>query len=132
MRGAQPARTFRAAHQNGQGAEADGALPGIAALGRQRGCRQSRAVPADSGCGLDRRAARRQAVRKRALVRARERTDRQDAALGSTYAQTKAEGRSALPLFSGLPMMPAMSPRSEEHTSELQSLRHLVCRLLLE
>src|SRR5438045_8763684 len=23
-------------------------------------------------------------------------------------------------------------PRSEEHTSELQSLRHLVCRLLLE
>src|SRR5262245_55030288 len=26
----------------------------------------------------------------------------------------------------------AMSHRSEEHTSELQSLRHLVCRLLLE
>src|SRR5205814_8465814 len=25
-----------------------------------------------------------------------------------------------------------MFPRSEEHTSELQSLRHLVCRLLLE
>src|SRR5262245_34685314 len=25
-----------------------------------------------------------------------------------------------------------ISPRSEEHTSELQSLRHLVCRLLLE
>src|ERR1039458_6970212 len=25
-----------------------------------------------------------------------------------------------------------MKPRSEEHTSELQSLRHLVCRLLLE
>src|SRR5262245_64048549 len=35
--------------------------------------------------------------------------------------------RSALMLgFSGFP------PRSEEHTSELQSLRHLVCRLLLE
>src|SRR5262245_64800424 len=27
---------------------------------------------------------------------------------------------------------PDCSPRSEEHTSELQSLRHLVCRLLLE
>src|SRR5262245_63743105 len=27
---------------------------------------------------------------------------------------------------------PMTSPRSEEHTSELQSLRHLVCRLLLE
>src|SRR5437899_8952556 len=26
----------------------------------------------------------------------------------------------------------ALSRRSEEHTSELQSLRHLVCRLLLE
>src|SRR5262245_64583667 len=27
---------------------------------------------------------------------------------------------------------PALGSRSEEHTSELQSLRHLVCRLLLE
>src|ERR1035441_8059763 len=27
---------------------------------------------------------------------------------------------------------PGLLPRSEEHTSELQSLRHLVCRLLLE
>src|SRR5262245_64372068 len=27
---------------------------------------------------------------------------------------------------------PPRYPRSEEHTSELQSLRHLVCRLLLE
>src|ERR1035441_10936064 len=31
------------------------------------------------------------------------------------------------------PLVMAISPfRSEEHTSELQSLRHLVCRLLLE
>src|SRR5262245_63930714 len=28
--------------------------------------------------------------------------------------------------------MPTSATRSEEHTSELQSLRHLVCRLLLE
>src|SRR5471030_933789 len=28
--------------------------------------------------------------------------------------------------------MVSFRPRSEEHTSELQSLRHLVCRLLLE
>src|SRR5262245_62825333 len=28
--------------------------------------------------------------------------------------------------------LPARTWRSEEHTSELQSLRHLVCRLLLE
>src|SRR5258705_9059412 len=33
-----------------------------------------------------------------------------------------------------LPVVPLSRPRnrSEEHTSELQSLRHLVCRLLLE
>src|ERR1039458_10691577 len=30
------------------------------------------------------------------------------------------------------PGCPRPRPRSEEHTSELQSLRHLVCRLLLE
>src|SRR5258705_8640139 len=30
------------------------------------------------------------------------------------------------------PAGPAWPLRSEEHTSELQSLRHLVCRLLLE
>src|SRR5437899_3839850 len=29
-------------------------------------------------------------------------------------------------------LSPLKKPRSEEHTSELQSLRHLVCRLLLE
>src|SRR5262245_64673805 len=30
------------------------------------------------------------------------------------------------------PMLVGRGGRSEEHTSELQSLRHLVCRLLLE
>src|SRR5437899_12253694 len=30
------------------------------------------------------------------------------------------------------PKKTSSPPRSEEHTSELQSLRHLVCRLLLE
>src|ERR1039458_8943323 len=32
----------------------------------------------------------------------------------------------------GRPPFPGFETRSEEHTSELQSLRHLVCRLLLE
>src|SRR5690625_7126276 len=32
----------------------------------------------------------------------------------------------------GLPAMNQLEPRSEEHTSELQSRGHLVCRLLLE
>src|SRR2546422_6178033 len=32
----------------------------------------------------------------------------------------------------GMPSMPGILGRSEEHTSELQSRLHLVCRLLLE
>src|SRR5437899_12088538 len=35
-------------------------------------------------------------------------------------------------IISGVNTRPAGFFRSEEHTSELQSLRHLVCRLLLE
>src|ERR1035438_2774765 len=35
-------------------------------------------------------------------------------------------------LWSRWQAKPPAPPRSEEHTSELQSLRHLVCRLLLE
>src|ERR1035441_11020120 len=42
----------------------------------------------------------------------------------------------ASPAFSpprtGTPLAPSLPMRSEEHTSELQSLRHLVCRLLLD
>src|ERR1035441_11028111 len=34
--------------------------------------------------------------------------------------------------FNGHPVFGNRDYRSEEHTSELQSLRHLVCRLLLE
>src|ERR1039458_1423230 len=40
-------------------------------------------------------------------------------------------GESALPLL-GFGRLGQHARRSEEHTSELQSLRHLVCRLLLE
>src|SRR5258708_8424925 len=36
------------------------------------------------------------------------------------------------PPWAGLPSAAAGDPRSEEHTSELQSPDHLVCRLLLE
>src|SRR5205814_7348336 len=39
---------------------------------------------------------------------------------------------SAMPLRSRISPMNVKKGRSEEHTSELQSLRHLVCRLLLE
>src|SRR5437899_7384591 len=36
-------------------------------------------------------------------------------------------------VWTRVPLVPVMvKVRSEEHTSELQSLRHLVCRLLLE
>src|SRR5262245_64727568 len=36
------------------------------------------------------------------------------------------------PIVEHLVVVPLRDRRSEEHTSELQSLRHLVCRLLLE
>src|SRR5258705_4903406 len=43
---------------------------------------------------------------------------------------------SLLTRFASIPCIQSRTlsqlPRSEEHTSELQSLRHLVCRLLLE
>src|SRR5258705_7869628 len=48
------------------------------------------------------------------------------------------EARLEYRTVSGLPVKRVYTPedvaatRSEEHTSELQSLRHLVCRLLLE
>src|SRR5689334_23702031 len=47
-------------------------------------------------------------------------------------------GQLCAPLITGFVMAPACTPhllsacRSEEHTSELQSQFHLVCRLLLE
>src|SRR5436853_2978438 len=37
-----------------------------------------------------------------------------------------------LKILSGRSFLSGCNGRSEEHTSELQSLRHLVCRLLLE
>src|SRR5437899_6654750 len=37
-----------------------------------------------------------------------------------------------VPFSCSMPPQDALTQRSEEHTSELQSLRHLVCRLLLE
>src|SRR5258708_17318006 len=50
----------------------------------------------------------------------------------------KFDGRSVflpngeLPAFGSTLKQPALAKRSEEHTSELQSPDHLVCRLLLE
>src|SRR5262245_64573748 len=46
----------------------------------------------------------------------------------SALAQDKSKIIGATPLQPGA----SADARSEEHTSELQSLRHLVCRLLLE
>jgi dienelactone hydrolase len=74
---AQPHRAFGASHPIGQGPQADGCLRGVAPFGGQRPRGQSRPLPADPRGGLARGPARRQAVRQRALVRARERPDRQ-------------------------------------------------------
>src|SRR5205823_10607985 len=46
-----------------------------------------------------------------------------------TVALPSTGGAAGLPGLTGVPGLPS---RSEEHTSELQSLAYLVCRLLLE
>src|ERR1039458_2931167 len=60
-------------------------------------------------------------------VRAIHSTGRNDPFLGSWGWSVRVLAIGATGQFAGL-----VVPRSEEHTSELQSLRHLVCRLLLE
>src|SRR5438045_8312660 len=52
-----------------------------------------------------------------------------DSARRSSSTTRKSAASSVL---AGLPLTQRLDGRSEEHTSELQSLRHLVCRLLLE
>src|SRR5262245_62827703 len=49
----------------------------------------------------------------------------------TTKVTSTPRSRSTRPIPTQLLVGPN-APRSEEHTSELQSLRHLVCRLLLE
>src|SRR5258705_7261630 len=50
----------------------------------------------------------------------------------TTLFRSQAEDGTPMPSFSDLIDQKFLTERSEEHTSELQSLRHLVCRLLLE
>src|SRR5207244_12930867 len=50
---------------------------------------------------------------------------------GSMFPRHSARSRMEL-CGCGRVQSPSFSPRSEEHTSELQSPDHLVCRLLLE
>src|SRR5258708_28442552 len=61
--------------------------------------------------------------------------------LTNDTSETKDQSRSLICVHSsahnravviGLPSQPYVASRSEEHTSELQSPDHLVCRLLLE
>src|ERR1035438_9454706 len=59
------------------------------------------------------------------------------AALQTTNEQLTNALREQAPILQGLALFRTLldqsnDARSEEHTSELQSLRHLVCRLLLE
>src|SRR5207253_10679427 len=62
--------------------------------------------------------------------------DRRDAGAGAQLSSSRGRrdgGAGAhLPRLKGVVQMRPGAPRSEEHTSELQSRGHLVCRLLLE
>src|SRR5262245_62985484 len=51
---------------------------------------------------------------------------------GYSRKQNDQQGRFSRWPWVTAPVVPRGRERSEEHTSELQSLRHLVCRLLLE
>src|SRR5436853_6670951 len=51
---------------------------------------------------------------------------------GSVFTNVGLLSRSGMRSCGRLGTVEASLARSEEHTSELQSLRHLVCRLLLE
>src|SRR5437660_9017342 len=53
-------------------------------------------------------------------------------AMSSTWAPISTPGGGTAKVLSWKPSLVARSSRSEEHTSELQSRGHLVCRLLLE
>src|SRR5437899_7301537 len=59
--------------------------------------------------------------------------DRMLAAVGRSASYPRAQWEAARTLAQqfDVPLL-ELDTRSEEHTSELQSLRHLVCRLLLE
>src|SRR5262245_64492222 len=51
---------------------------------------------------------------------------------GASHLPTSCRCTPCIPSFSPDKVTVIVTSRSEEHTSELQSLRHLVCRLLLE
>src|SRR5437016_10000378 len=52
--------------------------------------------------------------------------------IGDADRKRAARTQTAFAVTGVLPQVPALPRRSEEHTSELQSLTNLVCRLLLE
>src|SRR2546429_3850617 len=77
-----------------------------------------------------------EAISRSCLPEAAARTKRQRKAtccgvLGAASHRTTCSRSSAAKLTSGL-ILAMRTHRSEEHTSELQSRLHLVCRLLLE
>src|SRR5205814_7775312 len=49
-----------------------------------------------------------------------------------TFAKSEISREELTSMMAGGEELDTLSHRSEEHTSELESLRHLVCRLLLE
>src|ERR1039458_10626902 len=60
------------------------------------------------------------------------RTETPSAATASAWRSQPSDGAPSPSLTHARPRITTDELRSEEHTSELQSLRHLVCRLLLE
>src|SRR5690625_6913588 len=89
---------------------------------------------------------RRRSRSRRSPARRRPLSESSGCSTGLTYSSRKVRGegnrpgtvrassdhRSVSEFSSGVPVIARRKRRSEEHTSELQSRGHLVCRLLLE
>src|SRR5262245_62461987 len=94
-------------------------------LGAQAGFDGALAAARPGGLGTRLLFLRPARVQERDLARYAEEVRRAEGPAGPGARHADARHRKALPLGE-------LDARSEEHTSELQSLRHLVCRLLLE
>src|SRR2546425_6820100 len=95
--------------------------------GRRLACRQRIEVPSDGRRGLSGTWASRNAKDTAQGDRAQRRHRESTGSFHMLLSQVLSGNRSA-----PTPGWPANAMRSEEHTSELQSLAYLVCRLLLE
>src|SRR5690625_6440278 len=90
------------------------------------------ALSHDFGCARYRRGARWATISRSQLISSKPSGTSQCGRFGASASQVKAHARASSTVKAISSARSGISIRSEEHTSELQSRGHLVCRLLLE